>query len=140
MSFLKKTNGKQNRNSSSHFVKQRKWCRRNVLEDSSRFSLGMNLTKVKDVSMTTPLSTPQEKKKPQSPAATSDIAQKEANQLTELHQMTMHLEIRLETVVSGSPLISLQSDLKERGQVSNSQISINFLDHKLQSFSCDSNY
>ncbi|KAL9871596.1 uncharacterized protein ACN427_014618 isoform 2-T3 [Glossina fuscipes fuscipes] len=91
------------------FLKLDKPEKTETFEDSSRLSLSMNLTKDKDVRMTTPLPTPEEK--PLSPAATSDIAQKEANQLIELHQMTMHLEIKLETVVSGSPLISLQPDL-----------------------------
>ncbi|KAL9876894.1 uncharacterized protein ACN2A1_013448 [Glossina fuscipes fuscipes] len=103
----------------------------------------MNLAKDKDGRMTTqPPSppTPEEEKKPQSPVATNEIAQKEANQFTvdseestELHQATVHLEIKLEIVVSGSPLNSLQHDLKatKKGDnVSNRKISVNFFDHK----------
>uniref|UniRef100_A0A1A9Z421 Protein cup n=1 Tax=Glossina pallidipes TaxID=7398 RepID=A0A1A9Z421_GLOPL len=106
-----------------------------TFEDSSRLPLGMNLTKDKDVRMTPPPPpppTPEEKKKSQSPVAMNDIVQKEINQfimdsegLTELHQTTMHFQIKLETVVSGSSLNSLQQDLKattKEEDVSNSQV------------------
>uniref|UniRef100_A0A1A9UYN9 Uncharacterized protein n=1 Tax=Glossina austeni TaxID=7395 RepID=A0A1A9UYN9_GLOAU len=106
-----------------------------TFEDSSRLPLGMNLTKDKDVRMTPPPPpppTPEEKKKSQSPVAMNDIARKEINQftidsegLTELHQTTMHFETKLETEVSGSPLNSLQQDLKsttKEEDVSNSQV------------------
>ncbi|KAL9926278.1 uncharacterized protein ACN2A1_015258 [Glossina fuscipes fuscipes] len=106
-----------------------------TFEDSSRLPLCMNLTKDKDARMTPPPPpppTPEEKKKSQSFVATNDIAQEVVSQFTvdceestELHQTTMHLEINLETVVSGRPLNSLQHDIKvttKEENVSKSQV------------------
>ncbi|KAL9921712.1 uncharacterized protein ACN427_002613 [Glossina fuscipes fuscipes] len=75
-----------------------------TFEDSSRLPLGMNFTTDKDVRVTTPPPlppTPEGKKTTQSTAASTGIAQKEANQFTvdseeptELHQTSVHLEIK----------------------------------------------